>query len=114
MKFINTFSDENLKSKKAIESIYDERGNLVTNLQQKSFAKMLMIDLGNNEIQKQFFVRTYNNTPLDPIGPESRRDIWRRTELKKVNQATFDSYLSYLQTRNRLHMTKAQRSYING
>lgn len=114
MKFIDAFSNENLKSKKSLESLYDERGNLLSTVENKVFAKMLIIDLGDNEMQKQFFVRTYNNTPLDPLGPESRRDIWRRTELKKVNQATFDSYLSYLQTRNRLHMTKAQRSYING
>lgn len=114
MKFINAFSHENLKSNTSAESLYDERGNLLSQVNEKIFAKMLIINLGNDETQKQFFVRTYNNTPLDPLGPESRRDIWRRTELKKVNQATFDSYLSYLQTRNRLHMTKAQRSYING
>jgi len=114
MKFIDTFSQANLKSKTSLESLYDERGNLLSQLDGKIFAKMLIIDLGNNDTQRQFFVRTYNNTPLDPLGPEARRDIWRRTELKKVNQATFDSYLSYLQTRNRLHMTKAQRSYING
>jgi|688.fasta_scaffold232561_4 hypothetical protein len=114
MKFIDAFSNENLKSKHSLESLYDERGNLLDTSESKIFAKMLIIDLGDNETQKQFFVRTYNNTPLDPIGPDSRRDIWRRTELKKVNQSTFDAYLSYLQTRNRLHMTKAQRSYING
>lgn len=114
MKFIDAFSNENLKSRTSLESLYDDRGNLISDNNPKSFAKMLIVDLGNNETQKQFFVRTYNNIPLDPIGPDSRRDIWRRTELKKVNQATFDSYLSYLQTRNRLHMTKAQRSYING
>lgn len=114
MKFIDAFSNENLKSKQSLESLYDERGNLLGASESKIFAKMLIIDLGDNETQKQFFVRTYNNIPLDPIGPDSRRDIWRRTELKKVNQSTFDAYLSYLQTRNRLHMTKAQRSYING
>jgi hypothetical protein len=114
MKFIDAFSNENLKSKQSSESLYDERGNLLGALETKVFAKMLIIDLGDNETQRQFFVRTYNNTPLDPLGPESRRDIWRRTELKKVNQSTFEAYLSYLQTRNRLHMTKAQRSFING
>lgn len=114
MKFIDAFSSESLKSNSSLESLYDNRGNLLSNTEDKVFAKMLIIDLGNSDTQKQFFVRTYNNTPLDPLGPESRRDIWRRTELKKVSQATFDAYLSYLQTRNRLHMTKAQRSYING
>lgn len=114
MKFIDKFSNENLKSNNSLESFYDDHGNLLSNLEDKIFAKMLIINLGNNDTQKQFFVRTYNNIPLDPLGPESRRDIWIRTELKKVSQATFDSYLSYLQTRNRLYMTKAQRNYING
>ena len=114
MKFINSYSKENVKSLDSEESIYDITGNIASSNEEKVFAKMVTINLGKKDFQRQFFVRTYNNLPFDPMGPEARRDIWRRTELKKVNENTFNFYLTYLQTKNSIYMTRTQRSFING
>ncbi len=113
MKFIDSYTDGNLSSKPSVSMFYDNHGTL-TQEDQKIFAKFVDINLGQGKNQKQYYIRTYNNLPFDPIGPESRRDIWRRTELKQVNESAFSFYLRYLQTRNSIYMTKTQRSYING
>jgi hypothetical protein len=34
--------------------------------------------------------------------------------LKKTSQKTLNSYLEYLRTNNKIYITQAQRSYING
>lgn len=112
MKFINEFS-ENLKTKQSTKLFLDIKGEEIDN-EQDAYAKLTSIDLGGGKIQKKFFIRTYNNIPLDPIGPESRRNIWERTQLKVVSKETFDHYANYLKTRNGVFLTKAQRSFING
>jgi hypothetical protein len=112
MKFINSQTDS-LSSRNSSEEIYDKSGTL-TNEVDKAFGKILNVDLGDGKTQRKFFLRTYNNIPLDPLGPESRRDIWNRTELKVVSEKTFLYYLMYLKTKNGLYFTRTQRSYING
>jgi hypothetical protein len=114
MKFVNSYSKENIKGLDSEESIYDITGNIAQSNEEKVFAKMVTINLGKKDFQRQFFVRAYNNLPFDPMGPDARRDIWRRTELKKVNESTFNFYLTYLQTKNSIYMTRTQRSFING
>lgn len=111
MKFIDNATET--ISKNSSEFIYNQAGTLEPETS-KVFAKALFIDLGEDKTQKKFFIRTFNNIPFDPNGPEARRDIWGRTELKSVSQATFDLYLRYLNTKNSLYMTRTQRSYING
>jgi hypothetical protein len=113
MKFIEQLNKEDLNSN-TVENLFDIKGYPLSDKDEKIFARALSIDIGKNKTQKQFFIRTYNNTPLDPLGPEARREIWIRTELKSVSQKTFDYYIKYLQTKNSLYMTRTQRSYING
>lgn len=112
MKFINSQKDS-LSSRNSSEQMYDKSG-VLTSESDKIFGKILSVDLGDGKTQRKFFLRTYNNIPLDPLGPESRREIWGRTELKAVSEQTFLYYLMYLKTKNGLYFTRTQRSYING
>jgi hypothetical protein len=113
MKFIQSHLDvENNKT--STQNLFDDKGNPLNDEKDRVWAKNLVIDLGHNQHQHQYFIRTYNNIPLDPMGPEAGRDIWRRTELKSVSQKTFDYYMLYLRSKNGLYMTRAQRSFING
>ena len=64
--------------------------------------------------QYVYYVMTYNNNIYDPLGPDSNREYNLNKELKKTNKEAFDHYISYLQSNNRIFMTKAQRSYLNG
>jgi hypothetical protein len=113
MKFIEKLTKDDL-SKDTVQHLFDSKGVIATEDNDKIFAKSLEIDLGKGEFQRQYLLRTYNNIPLDPMGPEARRDIWRRTELKQVSRQTFDFYIMYLRTKNSLYYTRAQRSFING
>ena len=114
MKFIESYLDAAPDKKSSDQYSFDDKGNIVKNDEQKIWAKNVVIDLGQDQFQRQYFIRTYNNIPLDPMGPESRRDIWRRTELKSVSQKTFDYYILYLKSKNGLYLTRANRSFING
>lgn len=113
MKFVDSYSKNTLE-KQIDQYLYDKSGIITNDDTEKVFAKSLDIDLGNNKIQQKFFIRVFNNTPYDPLGPDSRREIWNRTELKSVNQKTFEHYIMYLRSKNTLYMTRTQRSYING
>lgn len=114
MKFIESYLDATPANKSSSQLLLDDKGNVVKDDKQRVWAKNVVIDLGQDQFQHQFFIRTYNNIPLDPMGPEAGRDIWRRTELKSVSQKTFDYYVLYLKSKNGLYMTRAQRSFING
>ena len=59
-------------------------------------------------------VLTYNNALYDPLGTDSHREKTLNTVLKQTDKATFDYYLHYLKDRNRIYITRAQRSFING
>lgn len=110
MKFIDNASEK--LSKKSSEIPYNINGVKVSSSSEKVFAKALFVDVGN-KTQQKFFIRTFNNVPFDPNGPDSRREIWNRTELKPVSKKTFEHYIQYLNTNNSIYMTRAQRSYID-
>lgn len=87
---------------------YNKHGEVVADTD-KVFAEIV-----NGTRQKVYYVLTYNNTLYDPLGPDSNRESNLNTELKKTNKQTFDYYMHYLKDRNRLYITRAQRSFING
>jgi len=64
--------------------------------------------------QKVYSVLTYNNSLYDPLGTDSHRESKLNTVLKKTTKQTFDYYIHYLQDRNKIYITRAQRSFING
>lgn len=101
MKFVS--SNDEIDNKSVSEISYNIRGEIAES-EDKVFSK---------SINNKYLIRTFNNVPLDPFGPEAGRQIWNRTELKLVSKATFENYNNYLLTRNRLFLTKTNRSYIN-
>jgi hypothetical protein len=68
------------------------------------------------EGSKQYVHRvlTYNNVLYDPLGTDSHRESVLNLKLQKTSKQTFDYYLHYLQDRNRIYITRAQRSFIDG
>lgn len=112
MKFID--SHDQKISKQSTETLYNQKGEITINKDDKIFSKSLNIELGGGKTQNKYFIRVFNNQPFDPFGPEARRDIWNRTDLKQVKELTFENYNNYLSTRSRLFLTKTNRSYING
>jgi hypothetical protein len=112
MKFID--SHDQKISKESTTAYFNLKGELTDGESEKVFSKSLSINLGNGKFQNKYFIRVFNNQPLDPFGPEAGREIWNRTDLKQVKHTTFENYNNYLLTRNRIFLTKVNRSYING
>lgn len=88
---------------------FNKNGKQIDNDIDKVYAKILFEN--SNEY---YFIITYENLPLDPIGPYQRRQAYLETKMKKVDKTTFDHYVTYLQTNNSIYLTKTNRSFHNG
>lgn len=113
MKFVESFSKEDFVLR-SNEELFNKLGETPSGEKDKVFAKFTKVELGNGDVQKKYFITTYNNIPYDPSGIDSHRESTLDLKLKSVSQKTFDVYVLYLKTKNPIHMTKAQRNFING
>jgi hypothetical protein len=92
----------------------DDKGNEIPdNSNTKAFARYYSKKTNRQNIKKHY-VLMYNNNLYDPIGADSHRQSQLNLQLKEVSQETFDYYCKYLKTKNKLHLTRSQRSFING
>ena len=92
------------------EFIYlNSSGKEIDNDVDKVYAKVLV-----EKNKETYFIVTYQNLPLDPLGTYQKRQTYLETKMKKVSKATFDYYLTYLQTKNSIYLTRTNRSYNNG
>ena len=73
------------------------------------YAKMVQTSEGT----ESYFIRIYQSTPFDPMGPYGRRERNLDTQIKKVSRSTFDFYVTYLKTNNSIYLTKASRGFLN-
>jgi|SRR5210317_1844185 hypothetical protein len=67
----------------------------------------------NSEGKQTCYIRIYQSTPFDPMGPYGRRERNLDTQIKRVSRSTFDFYVTYLKTNNSIYLTKAQRGFLN-
>lgn len=113
MKFISSTTNENIDTKPAINLSYNKSGSLIHNDDDKTFAQSLAINIDKKTIQNKYLILTYKNQPYDPYGIDSHREKNLELKLKNVNKDTFSYYIKYLQTKNSLYMTRANRSFID-
>jgi len=66
-----------------------------------------------NQAKETYYIRIYQGTPFDPMGPFGRRERTLDTKMKRVSRNTFDMYMTYLKTNNSIYLTKAQRGFLN-
>ena len=76
--------------------------------------KLVFAELLEGSKQTVYTVLTYNNTLYDPLGADSNRESKLPLMLRRTSKKTFDAYIKYLKTNNRIFITKAQRSFIDG
>lgn len=91
---------------------FGKTGNILENEEKHKlphYAKLVQTVDG----AETFFIRTYQSTPFDPMGPYGRRERNLDTQLKRVSKNTFDLYVTYLKTNNSIYLTKAQRGFLN-
>ena len=111
MKFIEQYETQ---PSNVLHSIaYNKLGDLAKG-SEKTLAKEIHLDMGQQQTQIKYLIATHNNIPYDPRGIDSHRESKIEIILKPVSKNTFFYYTLYLKTRNSLYMTRTQRSYING
>ncbi len=106
--FVNN-SDFKVKDEKEY-LFFDRYANEITpkNEKEKIYAKVLVSNGG-----KVYYIKTYQNSPFDPLGAYAKRESYLETKMSRVSKNTFDFYMMYLKTNNSIYMTKAQRNFIN-
>jgi hypothetical protein len=98
-------SDLNLpEPENIVRTYFDKNGNITSN-PESSVAKVSECDE-----KKVYYVKYGRGELLDPHHIDSSMQIKRSYYMmKKVNQQIFESYVKFLQTKNRLYFTKARR-----
>jgi len=92
------------------EYVYiNKNGKIISNDVDKVYAKILV-----EEARETYYIATYQNSPLDPMGRYQKRQVYLETKMTKVTKNTFDYYVTYLQTNNSIYLTRTNRSYQNG
>lgn len=117
MKFVNSSDKiDEAGSKTILELGLNKLGQPVRDKSERVFATILTISRNDdeNDRQSRYGILTLNNQPYDPYGIDSHRESTLNLQLKQVNQQTYNYYTSYLQTKNKLFLTRTQRSFING
>jgi len=109
MKYID---DKFLPQTDSTTFLFGKTGNLLTDDEKHKlphYAKLIQTSDG----KESYFIRIYQSTPFDPMGPYGRRERNLDTQIKKVSRNTFDFYVTYLKTNNSIYLTKAQRGFLN-
>ncbi len=76
------------------------------------FAKIVKDNISKSE-SSTYYIKIYQGTPFDPMGPYGRRERVLDTQMRRVSKNTFDFYMTYLKTNNSIYLTKAQRGFLN-
>lgn len=111
MKYIDSYSKDIFENK-ATEYKFNKLGQFVKEDNEMIFAKQINTPISDNDISSKYYVLTYNNIPYDPYGTDSHREKKLRMSFRATTKQTFDDYISYLKTKNKLYMTRAQRNFI--
>lgn len=93
-------------------TLFGKTGNVLEDEQKHKtphYAKIVQRTEGSDS----YYIRIYQSTPFDPMGPYGRRERTLDTQLKKVSKNTFDFYVTYLKTNNSIYLTKASRGFLN-
>ena len=108
------FSMGEQAEKASVTTLYDRQGLVTMSEEEKVFAQDTVIDVGNNQRQYKYKILSHNNILYDKKGADSHRES--RIDLKLVNASkkTFENYIKYLQTGNKIYYTQAQRNHLNG
>ena len=62
---------------------------------------------------KIYYVRKYRGNLYDPHGIDGNKMSSALSKFEKVSRETFEHYIEYLQTRQRNHLTWAERTNID-
>ena len=91
---------------------YNRKGELTTD-KKKILLRSEKYYKGKTLENTKYFIHTHNSSVFDPFGVESTKRNFIDFKQQEVSQQTFDYYMMYLQTKNSLYLTRAQRGLLN-
>jgi len=80
-----------------------------------AFAKIVTTNLDYDNVSTQYFVLVGRGEVLDPYSVDSgysKKKLSSMYKYRRVSKQCFDSYIKYLETKNRIHFTTARRSLM--
>lgn len=81
-----------------------------------SLAKIVEVKYSISELQYHYFVRVGRGELIDPYEANSnlsRKHVSEMFTYRKVSERIFNSFLKYLETKNRIHFTTARRLLLS-
>jgi len=112
MKYID--STDNPVVKKDIHRFMYDADGIETSEEKKALAQLMTENFTNGTSKSKYFINTFNGVLYDPLGTDSTKKRRDGFNLKEVSSDTFQFYLMYLNSKNGLYLTRAQRSFIDG
>jgi len=81
-----------------------------------SLAKIVEVKYSVSDLQYHYFVRVGRGELIDPYEANSnlsRKHISEMFGYRKVTERIFNSFMKYLETKNRIHFTTARRLLLS-
>jgi hypothetical protein len=81
-----------------------------------SLAKKVEVKYSVTDLQYHYFVRVGRGELIDPYEANStlsRKHVSEMFSYRKVSERVFNSFLKYLETKNRIHFTTARRLLLS-
>ena len=100
---------------KKVVNFYGTKGEPVHE-RERHFAKSVLTVYGHDQTSHHYYVRVGMGELIDPYGVNrtvSSTQLNSIFNYRKVSQKTFDSYIKYLETQNRIHFTTARRLLLS-
>jgi hypothetical protein len=111
MKYVEKITQADTKEITLFGRTGEELGKESAHNKRSHFAKVVKNTVASTS--PTYYIKIYQSTPFDPMGPYGRRERNLDTEMRKVSKNTFDFYMTYLKTNNSIYLTKAQRGFLN-
>lgn len=92
---------------------YDRHGKITNNEDDLVYAQYTETVYYDGRKEKNFAVLTFNGLIFDPLGTDGHRASRLMLKLTPTNSETLEYYVKYLNNNNKVHMTRANRSFIN-
>ena len=95
-------------------SFFGEGGQIISD-EKSALAKVAICTYDHEHVSTQHFIMFGRGEIIDPYQADSgynKKTLSRMYKYKKVSSKCFDSYLKYLQTKNRIHFTNARRIFM--
>jgi hypothetical protein len=104
-------AEDFIKSENVSYTYYDKNGNALNDVS-SSCAYIERKGTGDSYREK-YYLKTLRGSLYDPQGIDGAKANSLNTKFSKVSSKTFDHYIKYLITKQRNHLTWADRSNID-